>query len=173
MIASDIAVPKSGSTTIKATRPVTTDRWEQRVANIVDPVHAAPEQGRNEEDHAQLGELRWLDAKPADAEPAASAVVGGAEQHGDERQCHEGETGPDECRGAVMTVVNPHHNAEKGDPQRRPHQLLGQEAIRLLVAFERHERGCAVHHDDAQPHQQDGRQEQHPIGLEFACHLGL
>ena len=67
-------VPKSGSSRI---RPVITPdddaQRHQRLAQVVDLVHAPLEQRRREEDDGQLGDLRRLDPEAGDAEPAACA----------------------------------------------------------------------------------------------------
>jgi len=82
-----IEVPKSGSGSDQRDHPEHDDpNRQQCVRDLVDAVHPALEQRRDEEDRHQLRQLRRLDPDAADAEPAARAVDRRAEVDGDERE---------------------------------------------------------------------------------------
>jgi hypothetical protein len=83
-------------------------------------------------------------------------LIGARKVHGHERERHEAESRPDERRLFVDPVVHPHHDVEHRDAEQRPHALREQESRRAAVALERDRRRRAVHHDDADAHQQDG-----------------
>src|SRR5205814_2312011 len=125
---------------------------------------------RDEEDCAQLRELRRLHAEPADAEPAPRVVDRRAEENRDEAERDNAEATPDEGWLAIVAIVHAHDDAEHRDAEDGPHDLFGQEQIGALVALERHDSRRAVDHDDAEADQQDGRDEQDAIALEFSCH---
>ena len=134
-------------------------------------MHAALEDCGDEEDRRELRQLRWLHADAAEAEPAPRAVHGRAEEHDDECDHHEPEARPDERRLAVVAVVDPHHDVQHRESEQRPHALPHEEHRRLAVLLQRHRRRRAVHHDDAEADQQNRRDEQGLVRLEFPRHI--
>ncbi len=144
---------------------------DERVPQLVDPMHPAFEQGRDEKDGDELGQLRWLDAQSADREPASRVVHRRTEQHRDQTERHEDQRRPDEGRLPVGAVVNPHHDAEHRHPERGPHRLLGQEEVWAAGPLHRHDGRCAVHHHDAETNQQERGGEQDAVGFELTSHV--
>ncbi len=114
----------------------------------------------------------WMPRPPIENQRRAPDTLRG-EQDRDQGQADDAEARPDEHRLAVVAVVDPHDHPEEGDAEDRPHQLLDQEEIGLAVPLVGHHRRRAVDHDNADGDQQDGRQEQDPVGLEFSSHSGL
>jgi hypothetical protein len=136
---------------------------QQRVAELVDAVHPALEHQCGEQHAGDLGQLGWLNAEAADAEPPAGAVDWRAEQDANEHHADGGEHPPDEVVVLVRAVVDPHGDGEHRQPEHGPHRLAGDEQVRLLEPFERHQRRRAVHHHDAGADQQQRRGEQDAV----------
>jgi hypothetical protein len=110
---------------------------QQRVLQLVDPVHASFENQRGEQNRRDLGELRWLDAEATDVEPATGAVDRRTEQHGDEHQADERDRAPDERVIPIGAVVDPHRNRQHRHPEDRPQRLLVQKVVALIEALQR------------------------------------
>ena len=146
---------------------------KQRIAHLVDAVHAPLEQRGREEDRGQLRELGRLNPEPADAEPPARAVDLPHEQHGHEREPYQAERRPDERRLLPGAVVHPHDDAKQGEPERRPHRLLHQEEVGPVKSLQRDDRRGAVHHDDARQNEQQSRQEQQLVRLQLSRHTSV
>ena len=144
--------------------------WHQRVRDVVDALHPALEERRNEEDRAQLRELGRLHAKSAEAKPAAAAVDGRGEQDADQRKHDEPERHPDERRLPVIPVVEAHGDAHRRQAKGGPHRLLDQEEIGLVEPVHRQHCGGAVDHDHAGAHQQQRGEEEYLVGLELSRH---
>ena len=92
---------------------------------------------------------------------------------GDQADAGDPQASPDEYRLAIEAVVQSHDDGQEGHTERGPHDLLGEEQVRLLIALQRDDRRRAVYHDDAQRDEENGRQKQNAIAFEFYGHFRL
>ena len=134
-------------------------------------MHAPLEHDRREQDRRRASPARTAGCRSRPMpEPAPRAVDGAREQHRDEQQRDAAEQRPHQRFVAIGAVVDAHHDRQHRDAEQRPHHLLGDEQIRLLVALERHQRRRAVDHDDADAHERQRRQEQPLVRLKLPRH---
>ena len=138
MVATDTAVPRSGSARIETDHPAHDDGdGQQRIANVVDAVHPSFEERRREDDDGDLRELGGLDAERSDEQPASRAFHGAAEEHGDEGKGGDAERHPNHHRLPIRAVVDAHHDGHQEQTHQRPRQLLEQEEVRHVAALHR------------------------------------
>ena len=142
----------------------------QRIADVVDPVHAPFEQRRHEDDDRDLGQLRRLHAEPGKPQPPRRAVEARAEQHSHERRADDGERRPDDRRLPVVPVVDAHDDRQDRKPHQRPGDLFDQEEVRRLELLHRHHGRRAVDHDDAGTHEQQRGREEQLVRFELSRH---
>ena len=123
------------------------------------------DRARQIEHDRDLGELRWLQAERPDADPAPRAAARDADarnQH--QRQRHQG---ADQQR--VGEALEPFQAHVRDHQQQRraaakSNEVFAEEHERVAVAILRVEVAGVEHHDDAEPDQAGGGDEQPQIG---------
>ena len=78
----------------------------------------------------------WM-PRPPIANQRRALLTGGLKSTATSAEVDDAEARPDEDRLAIEPVVDPHHDAEERHAERRPHHLLGQEEVGLLIPLRR------------------------------------
>jgi hypothetical protein len=107
-----------------------------------------------------LGEFRGLQREAAERHPTRSAMAGRKEEHRAERQHGDAEQGPDDFRTSQLVIVHPQRRDHEHETDRRPRELADEDVGGGVVLVERLDGRGAVHHDQARPHEEQGRPNQ-------------
>ena len=145
----------------------------QRIRHVVNPVHAAFEDQCGKEHARELRKLRRLELENGKAHPAPGALDVTREQRDDEGDGDGPEDCPDQRLVPVGAVVDAHGEPEDRRAHDRPQALAHQEIVRVLFLCDRHLRGCAVDHDQAGAHEQQGHDKEHPVRFELSRQIAL
>ena len=102
---------------------------QQRIREIVDPVHAPLKDERGKQHADEFGKLGRLNPQSTDAEPPTGTIDGTAEEHGHQRQRDQANERPDEPVVAIGPVVDAHRHHQGDEADGGPHHLFDDETV--------------------------------------------
>jgi hypothetical protein len=134
---------------------------QQRVRDLVDPVHPPLEHRGGEDDGDDLREFGWLPAEAANRDPAVRPVPGGEQKHGEQRNDRHPEQRPDDLGPPKHVIVDAHHDEQRHQSHQRPRQLAQKDFVGASVFVLGDDRGGAEDHHEARADEHDRLPEQH------------
>ena len=144
-------------------------RQEDQVLPVVDGVLLALEEGGQEQDQADLGQLGGLEAEAGEEDPAVGVGHGRHGQAEGEQEGRQAEKAVDEPGLAEERLADRDEESDDGQAGQGAQDLLDQEVEGLAVFLGGHEARGAEDEEDAEPDQEERDREKLDVEPEPAA----